>query len=117
MKNKFEMEKKTILYRILGTILFLVNLFFAYQTINEFVKVAIRKDILFYPFGCDCDVPYYFDSAQLYSNIMLFQGIVFSILALLSLISIFKPKFKFSAIIIIATIILFIAVFANRQIH
>lgn len=111
------MKNKITLYTIIAAILFLINLVFAYKTIHEFVKVRIFKDYLFYPFDCDCDVPYFFDNHILYSNIMLAQGIIFSIFSSLSIYALIKKKNKLISILIILTILIFALVFINRQIH
>ena len=58
-------------------------MFSGFQTfihLNEFYTVSIKKDTEFYPFGGEGPVPYYYRSAELYSNVNLTYGIIFFIL-------------------------------------
>lgn len=45
--------------------------------LSEFYKVGIKNDTKLYPFGGEGPVPYYYQTAELYSNVTLTWGIIF----------------------------------------
>ena len=55
------------------------------MAISEFYIVAIKKETELYPFGGEGPVPYFYKSAELYAQVNLIYGIVFTIIILFGL--------------------------------
>ena len=53
--------------------------------LTEFYKVGIKNETESYPFGGESPVPYYYKTAELYSNVNLTYGIVFGILLIIGI--------------------------------
>lgn len=52
---------------------------------SEFYKVRIKNETELYPFGGEGPVPYYYKTAELYSNVNLTWGIIFGILFIIGI--------------------------------
>ena len=77
----FELSiEKTISNKILSGIGILMSGFFSIIGLSEFYKIGIKKETESYPFGGEGPVPYYYKTAQLYSNVNLTYGIAFGLL-------------------------------------
>lgn len=73
-------KEKTLSEKIITGIGILLSSFFAFFGLYEFCKVGILNQTEFYPFGGEGPVPYYYQTAQLYSYINLIYGIIFGTL-------------------------------------
>ena len=67
---------KTIIY---GIGVFLSGLF-SLQGFYEFYNVRVLEETDSYPFGGEGPVPYYYKTAELYSNVNLTYGLIFGVL-------------------------------------
>lgn len=76
------------------------------MAISEFYIVAIKKETELYPFGGEGPVPYFYKSAELYAQVNLIYGIVFTIIILFGLWN-WKTK-KVNELIIVGIVALVI---------
>ena len=80
MKTQKLKSGKSVSEKIIAGIAILLNGFISFFGISEFYIVGIKKDTELYPFGGEGPVPYYYETAELYSTVSLIYGIVFGIL-------------------------------------
>jgi hypothetical protein len=66
--------------KILSGFGILLSGFFSVLGLSEFYIVRIKNETESYPFGGEGPVPYYYRTAELYSNVNLTYGIAFGIL-------------------------------------
>lgn len=79
--RKIKLKKeKTLFEKIATGIGILFSGFFAFFGLSEFYKIGIMKQTEFYPFGGEGPVPYYYQTAELYSYVNLAYGIAFGTL-------------------------------------
>lgn len=76
------------------------------MAISEYYIVAIKKETELYPFGGEGPVPYFYKSAELYAQVNLIYGIVFTIIILFGLWN-WKTK-KVNELIIVGIVALVI---------
>ena len=76
------------------------------MAISEYYTVAIKKETELYPFGGEGPVPYFYKSAELYAQVNLIYGIVFTIIILFGLWN-WKTK-KVNELIIVGIVALVI---------
>ncbi|SFS81967.1 hypothetical protein [Lutibacter maritimus] len=69
--------KNPRLIKIFSGIGILLSGIFSFIGFSEFYNVRIKKEIEFYPFGGEGPVPYFYKTAELYSNVNLTWGIIF----------------------------------------
>ena len=72
--------RKSISKKIISGIGILLSGFFSLIGFSEYYKVGIKNETESYPFGGEGPVPYYYKTAELYSNVNLTYGIVFGVL-------------------------------------
>ncbi|XWN35835.1 MAG: hypothetical protein ROO71_07690 [Balneola sp.] len=77
-----------------------------YSSFSEFYTIAIKKDIDQYPFGSEC-APSYYETPDLYADVMLASGCFFGILMLFQVIN-WKKQLLSGYSIFIITLIVFI---------
>ena len=73
-------EKISISSKIISGIVILLSGLFCSIGLSEFYNVRIKKETELYPFGGEGPVPYFYRTAELYSNVNLTYGIAFGIL-------------------------------------
>jgi hypothetical protein len=78
------------LAKILNYLSIPICLFFAVMDLSEYYIVGISKDIDGYPFGGEGPVPYFYRTAELYAAVCLTYGVLFSFLAILGILNIWK---------------------------
>lgn len=76
------------------------------MAISEYYIVAIKKETELYPFGGEGPVPYFYKSAELYAQVNLIYGIVFTLIILFGLWN-WKTK-KVNELIIVGIVALVI---------
>lgn len=79
---------------------------FACIGLSEYYIVSIKKEIELYPFGGEGPVPYFYGTAELYANVCLTYGLVFSALILFGIWN-WKAK-KVNDLIVVGLIIIMI---------
>ena len=72
--------EKSVSKKIINGIGILLSGIFSLIGLIEFYKVGIKNQTESYPFGGEGPVPYYYKTAELYSNVNLTYGILFGIL-------------------------------------
>jgi hypothetical protein len=91
---------------LIGGLLF--NVFYIAINWIEYYTVGILKDINDYPFGGEGPVPYYYKSSELYAQINLTWGLIFSLNFILLVVSLIKGVSSFRTIMLIVTWILIV---------
>ncbi len=77
-----------------------------FSCFSEFYTIAVKNDIDQYPFGSEC-APNYYETPDLYADVMLATGCYFGILLLFQVIN-WKKKLLSGYSIFIITLIAFI---------
>ncbi|MDN3594187.1 hypothetical protein [Zunongwangia endophytica] len=85
------LEKNTS-HKILGGFNIVVNGIFSLLCLSEFYKVGILQETKNYPFGGEGPVPFYYKTADLYSNVTLVYGSIFTILLIIGIWNIKNNK-------------------------
>lgn len=85
--------------------------------LNEWIKIGLLKQIDNYPFGAQGPVPYYYESAGLYSQIMLLCGLLFLANLILGIISILKNNISRTYLTFGILILLIVAQYIHGQIN
>jgi len=62
-----------------------INGIFVFINFSEYYKIVILENIETYTFGSESNMPYYYKTSELYSNVMLTYSIIFLMLFLLGL--------------------------------
>jgi hypothetical protein len=96
--------------KILKMITVFVNAVLALFHLTEWVKVGYLKKIENYPFGSERPSPYYYQSAELYAQVMQIWGLVFLVLLALSIGNLWI-KNKILSYIVLAILAIFLALF------
>jgi len=89
----------------------LLGLVLTYMNFEELYIVAVAKDIDYYPFGCECNVPYYYKTAGMYSLICGIFGFIFLCITSAAIWSFFRYKKRIgyisSALIIAVLVVMY----------
>ncbi len=98
------------IYLGLSSITILISGFFGYLYLSEWHKVQILKLTNNYSFGADHN-PFFFKTAQMYSNVMLIFGVFFCSLILLTFWSTIKKKKEMTLLLTGLTVLAIIIAF------
>lgn len=99
---------KQLKYSIIVIVGLLFNVFFLIVNWTEYYTVGILKNINDYPFGGEGPVPYYYKTSEMYAQVNLIWGIIFTINIILLITSLIKRERSFKISMLSLTWILII---------
>jgi hypothetical protein len=101
---------------ILNAITIILSGFFSFMNLSEWYTVKILGKVDSYPFGNASETPYYYETAELYSLVVLIWGIAFFVVLALATWAIIKQKKLLSFVALIAFVLLIIAMMFHGSI-
>lgn len=90
--------------------------FFTISNLSEFYTVGILKQTMGYPFGSEGPVPYYYQTAELYSIVNLIWGLIFLTTTFFAIKSAIKRETKKVLLILGITLFLYLIQYFHGQI-
>ncbi|MDO5665991.1 MAG: hypothetical protein Q4G63_12150 [Bacteroidia bacterium] len=93
-----------------------INGFLTLLNLSEFYIVGILKQTDGYPFGSEGSLPYYYNTAELYSIVNLIWGVIILSILIFTIIITIKGQRKKGFIIFGATLLLTLVYFFHGQI-
>lgn len=101
---------------ILNLVAIILNGLLAFVNLLEWYVVAVQKQTTAYPFGAEGPVPYYYQTAELYSTISLLWGILFLAVFIFAIFTLIRSQRKSTYIALFLTIFLAFGQFIHAQI-
>jgi hypothetical protein len=101
---------------LLGAVSIVISILFSFLNLNEFFVVGILGQIDNYPFGGEGPTPYYYRTAELYSQVCLTYGIVFLASITASIWALIKGKRRTNLCLFIFTLVMVVLQFIHGNI-
>ena len=110
-----EIEKNRLKIIFLSSLTVILSGFFSFINFSEWYIVKIQNRISEYPFGGEGSTPYYYKTADLYSAVNFFSGLIFLTVFLFATWTVIRGKRKLTLISLGVTLILIFAMYINGQ--
>ena len=113
MNKKAIVPYSSLFYLIIRAITVLISGLGTFISFWEYFNVGMLKRTDGYPFGGEGPVPYYYKTPEMYSSVMLIEGIIFLLLFLLIVWAIISNKRSLSIWVLGYTIIVSVAIYIH----